>query len=317
MGLSVLQWNANGLKCHFALFSNYVNSLDILPDIICIQETFLKPGRKCSLKGYVTVRNDRLSAARGGLLTYIRNSISFLEIKCPDGLETIGIQIDSSEGRINVYNVYISPDSEVDVNIIEDLFLSKSVVCGDFNAHHPLWGSHKLDNRGEALENIVTTSNHVLLNDGQGTFIVNEERTSPLDLTMVHNSFASHADWRVVNDDLGSDHFPVLTIINPYPIKESTQSNSFDIGRVNWDFFQMYIAYNFCDINFSNNIDDNLSTIIDAITDSIEKSIPDESPVSRKHPRVPYWNKDCQDAWKSKKKCKRKSDRSKLLCDFI
>lgn len=317
MGLSILQWNAHGLKAHYAFFHKYIFSLENLPDIICIQETFLKPNKTFSLAGYSVIRRDRTSAPCGGVVTLVHKSISYDELICPGNFEAIGVQINSSEGLIDIYNVHIPPDSPQDISLLDKLFTDRSVVCGDFNAHHILWGSSKTDDRGAALERVLMESNHTILNDGHGTYIINNEKTSPLDLTFVHKQFALNADWVVENDELGSDHFPVLTTINFSPIKETPAQKSLNTRRANWEFYKLHAAVYFTDINFDESIENVHQNVLNAITSSIEKATPDESIRTRKPPKVPYWDKTCEDAHMSKVKSKRRAARTKLLSDHI
>ena len=59
------------------------------------------------------------------------------------------------------------------------------VVCGDFNAHHKLWGGRRNDTKGNHLYNHVIENNIVVLNDGTGTRLnpINME-TSSIDLSL-------------------------------------------------------------------------------------------------------------------------------------
>ena len=91
MDLKLLQWNAQNIKSHLAYFMKYMSSLTNTPDIICIQETHLKPKHNFSLPGYVPVRKDRTFAEKGGLLTLVKSSISYSDLDCPDGVESVGI----------------------------------------------------------------------------------------------------------------------------------------------------------------------------------------------------------------------------------
>jgi len=43
---------------------------------LCLQETFLKPGRSFLLPGYNAVRRDRITGDKGGLLTLVKAHIT-------------------------------------------------------------------------------------------------------------------------------------------------------------------------------------------------------------------------------------------------
>ncbi len=59
MTFLILQWNAQSLIANGQEFKKYINDLTIKPDIICIQETWLKPHLDFILKEYNSVRSDR------------------------------------------------------------------------------------------------------------------------------------------------------------------------------------------------------------------------------------------------------------------
>ena len=64
--LNLCQWNARSLQATGRLFRKLVEETN--PHIICIQESFLKPGKTpLSFTGFTQVREDRLSSAGGGL----------------------------------------------------------------------------------------------------------------------------------------------------------------------------------------------------------------------------------------------------------
>ena len=51
------------------------------PDIICFNETFLKPSYKIKLDNYNIIRNDRIWGRNGGVMVAINKKIQFIEIK--------------------------------------------------------------------------------------------------------------------------------------------------------------------------------------------------------------------------------------------
>ena len=56
-GLLVLIWNARGEQTNLLEFQNFVSKRK--PYIMCITETFLKPGPQFKLRGYAIYRSDR------------------------------------------------------------------------------------------------------------------------------------------------------------------------------------------------------------------------------------------------------------------
>ena len=64
MVLILLQWNARSLIANGQEFKKYIDNLRQKPNVICIQETWLKPQLDFIIKGYAAVRRDRESRRR-------------------------------------------------------------------------------------------------------------------------------------------------------------------------------------------------------------------------------------------------------------
>ena len=165
------QWNANGLKKHTAELKNLLTSKSGLYDIICIQETFLKPVSSYNIQGYVTIRRDRLDAAKGGLITLIKESIKYTrEIDLTD-VEALVITVKTNSGYITVSNVYISPNQTIEIGKLKPLFINtQNVITGDLNAKSNLWGSPVSNHRGVMIESLLEEYDYSVLNTGKPTF---------------------------------------------------------------------------------------------------------------------------------------------------
>jgi len=70
-----MQWNACGILARLNEFKHFLSTLIRLPDVICIQESFLKPHKTLLVDNYEVVRNDRLNKDKGGLVTLVNSSI--------------------------------------------------------------------------------------------------------------------------------------------------------------------------------------------------------------------------------------------------
>ena len=57
MGVTILQWNCNGLHTHSHEFRQFIAEEQY--DIICLSETFLKAGKAYCFYNYNCVRQDR------------------------------------------------------------------------------------------------------------------------------------------------------------------------------------------------------------------------------------------------------------------
>jgi len=68
-------------------------------------------------------------------------------------LETMGIALKTDSGYITVINCYRPPDKAIDITQFVRIFVNDStILTGDFNAKHTLWGSETEDDIGLAIE---------------------------------------------------------------------------------------------------------------------------------------------------------------------
>ncbi|KAL8608701.1 hypothetical protein ACOMHN_002930 [Nucella lapillus] len=95
----------------------------------------------------------------------------------------------------------------------------RTVVLGDFNAHHQWWGGAeaRTDTAGRQLADKFFNSNLCLLNDGSFTRVPDREDHNPttIGLTLVIPLLFGDADWEV-GDLMGSDHLPIRLTLGGY-----------------------------------------------------------------------------------------------------
>lgn len=81
MVFSIIQWNARSLISNGQEFKKYVEDLEVKPNELCIQESWLK--------GYISVRRDRVPGKGGGVVTFIQRGLQFREVRKGEDLEYI------------------------------------------------------------------------------------------------------------------------------------------------------------------------------------------------------------------------------------
>ncbi len=86
----------------------------------------------------------------------------------------------------------------------------------DANAHHTVWGSTDVNEKGDSLFEFIMSSNLTVLNRGAEFTFYNTIREEILDVTLATMTFAHVIkDWKVTNEILLSDHrcisFHILT----------------------------------------------------------------------------------------------------------
>src|SRR6218665_1406743 len=121
----VAHWNVRGLRANLYQLRNYLNETRYPPDIVCLQETFLKEKMKTpKIDNYNAVRKDYVKHSRRGLAILIRTGTSFtiLDIDQIESAEILGIRIKSEHGHLEIINAYIAPDNKIVKTDIEKFF---------------------------------------------------------------------------------------------------------------------------------------------------------------------------------------------------
>jgi len=144
--MKIVQWNARSLIANGQEFKRFVYQLAGLTDILCIQETWLRPQLNFSIPGYNLVRKDRVGTNGGGCGTFVKEGVAFREIIDAPG-ECVIVEVWTRGGGIKVVNFY-NPCNQLlleDLNKIRSKAGDNFIWCGDFNAHNSLqfymvWG---------------------------------------------------------------------------------------------------------------------------------------------------------------------------------
>ena len=212
--LSILQDNINGLRNKLEELKLLIH--DTHADIITIQETKLTPKAKTQkIHNFTSVRTDRLHKAGGGLITLIRDNITFTTTDIHSTINTHnieGTEIDkvhiNNTKHITIANIYIPPrdttsthyktaDTDIQHCIQYITNIPHSVLTGDVNAHSTLWHSYTDDHRGQLIADVISNSDHITLNTNTPTRVPNTtlQQTSSPDITTVSNTLYNRASW--------------------------------------------------------------------------------------------------------------------------
>ena len=173
--LRILQWNCLSFfqrKCHLLQISDHY-------DIIILLESKLSPDRQASLPNFVAIRNDHTLGGGGGIVIFLKNDIPFRTVdsipNTPLVLETLSIDITTSQGELLIVDFYRPPSPTIPSNLWRSLVNATSnyesvFVGGDFNCHNTIWGSSHTCQVGQEIPLPFTDNDVILLNDGSPTF---------------------------------------------------------------------------------------------------------------------------------------------------
>ena len=252
-----------------------------------------------TIPGYYPVRRDRqANIKRGGLIFYIRETILHVD----DGyINEGGQEISSIRVRLNkkkwipITNFYLPPPNssgqriEFNPSIIP--FSSSSLICGDFNAHHPVWDAiQPEDSRGSDTLEWACSNNLHILNDTSPTRHnrATGNGSSP-DITVAGSTWANKCAWAVDNEEIGgSDHLPIIITVHSkikhQPITSATprwRSNGID-----WVKFREAVEKNISKSSSHSSLKKRADSFTNAILKAAHKHVGKVKPKKRDNPRM-------------------------------
>lgn len=305
--ITIIQWNANGIDKHGPELLKRMESENLSPHIMCIQETFLKNPKTFELTGYTAIRNDRKDTPKGGLLILIKDGISYQEIQGSEKIECQIIQISTNKkGRtVQLVNIYNPPKNEMNLEEYNKIFkLKNAIIMGDFNAKSRSWGNDKENKEGLVLEKLIDEHDFVVINNGEPTYQRNEGGTSILDLTIVSNNLANKCCWNTIRDTCGSDHMPIQITLHEQVLVEDANPEKWKLHKANWELYKKLCIKNIGKIN-ENDIEKNKEQFQSQLIEVATKCIPKSSTNKMiKVKAMPYWTDKCTRITKERNKAR-------------
>lgn len=205
---SIFQWNARGLKTRIS---------DIRPFVFKNQFPIIVI---CEPRLHNAIRLSRYEAFKSAtcneqskVIVYIRCELTYIEhpVTPDDNNQCVCLTVKRRDFTFTLVGAYISPSSRFDSARLSAILSATPgpwIVTGDFNAHHPLWGSLKMDRRGRQVVSFASDQELRCVNDGSPTFLRGSTYSSCLDLTFVSRSLTHKVQWFADNETHGSDHIP-------------------------------------------------------------------------------------------------------------
>ena len=275
--LNILQWNCRSLVPKLKIFESLLIQEKIHIAAIC--ETWLNSDNNLNIKNYNVFRQDRINSF-GGVAILSHKSILACKTNyntSNNDIEVVGVKILNCDQIRYIYSVYCPSDArttQYDWDHLLSFCDTKTLILGDFNAHHVDW-SYKTDTRGTQLYNSIVDSNFITLNDGNATRLQLVQgvlhKTSP-DLSLVSSDIPFNFDWSVTNESLGSDHLIIKLCTSIQFNMNFIKKRNFKLA--NWHGYRTYIKTLFTNFIFTDNIQQDYNNFIDLINKAAEKFIP-------------------------------------------
>ena len=150
--IKILHLNINGLRRKVNDLKAFI--VEEKPDMITLNETKLTGNMTFIIDGYTSIVMNRPGRTiGGGIATLIKNNLKYSNVQkyWIDKHEIIKVSIHSKNKKSNIVNCYIPPSAKINKEVIELLSDKNTLIVGDLNAKHTLWGSKKV-NKGKILE---------------------------------------------------------------------------------------------------------------------------------------------------------------------
>lgn len=301
----IFQWNCRGLVHKWHELRHTLSTTK--PLIICLQETLLLPTDQYRfLSQHYRAHHHHAHPTRrqGGTSILISNTIPHHPIPLIGNLQAVACQITFQNTSFIVCSIYLPPSQPLDCNLLDQFlhqFTLPVIICGDFNGKHPLWGSINSDHRGRQIAHLINQHNLHTLNDGTPTRLNEHTGTSThLDLTVCTPTLTPLLTWNCLEDFHGSDHAPIL-IQFTNKSTHTTHLHRWNTKRADWTEYNKHIKFN-CSIS-------DYKTKIPHITESLltaaYRTIPHTPIGTRNHHNCPWWNEQCNQAIKHRKRALR------------
>ena len=299
----IIQWNCRGLKTNlnelFILISN------LLPAIICLQETFLKHDQTLNIKNFTQYNhiNNTDQRASGGATILIRNDIPQSEIKITTKLQAVAAQATLPK-TTTICSLYLPPNETLNRVELDQLIhqLPKPfILMGDFNCHGVTWGCQNTNKRGKIIEEFLDQNQLCCYNDGTNTYLHSATGTySAIDLTICDPSIFMDYHWSVYEETCGSDHFPII-LENQNPVRDS-KTPRWNLQKADWQGFR-----DACLTELTSEPDNGKEDILhftNTLHKIAEQNIPRTSTSSKFN--NPWFNHDCRKAVRARRAALRK-----------
>ncbi|VDI67364.1 Hypothetical predicted protein [Mytilus galloprovincialis] len=172
---------------------------------------------------------------------------------------------------------FVASDTKLpQYNNIFDQIKGKFILCGDFNAHHTMWGGKHTDTKGRELFSFLEYKDIVLLNDGTGTRCnPSTLELAPIDLSFCNSSLASKITWSVdLTSSYGSDHHVVNINFSHKQMQNDETESVYNYKKADWEAFSSKCNEHLSPDMISDNIEETCSRLTNKILQIAGECIP-------------------------------------------
>lgn len=315
--LKIIHWNVCSIRNKKDYLIFLINEQN--PDVVFLNETWLKSEECFHIRGYRIIRDDR-GDGHGGIASLIKENVQFQRVVVDDTylptvFQYIAVHIDNTT-YINLYN---PPDNNIYPKSWERFvksFFGEICILGDINAHHPLWDTTPINRNGRTVHDTLDDLNLVVMNDGTSTRFSHSQalHTSAVDLVLCSSSLAQGMTWTVLGDPGRSDHYPVMCTVHMQVNTAGFRPPALrrQINKANWSLYRESVNSNFNPLNPS------YVDFEHAIKYAADIAIPTKACSTKsKKICVPWWDSECTLAMNRRKIALRTFSNNPTLDNYL
>ncbi|GFW51840.1 putative RNA-directed DNA polymerase from transposon X-element [Trichonephila clavipes] len=297
----LVSWNCRGYRSYTDDVKNIIRQYH--PVCVALQETFLKSCHTTKIRRYGCVRKDTEGpSVSGGVCIFTSLDVPSSALPLHTSLQAVAVRIHSTS-LITVCCRYLPPNTAIhqhDLNNLINQLPAPFVILGDFNGHSTLWGSAKTNPRGRQIEQVLSDHCLCLLNHEEPTYFHEPTRSfHTLDLAICSPSLFPNFSLSIEKDLYNSDHFPVI-LSHDSDTDRKTFPPTYTYRRADWALFTQLAVITDAMVK-TDSVDTAVQEVTNVLIAAADFSIPKSSNHSFQHYK-PWWNADCQTAYKNQRK---------------
>lgn len=333
--VNILLWNCRGFRNK----KNELRKRIIDFDIIVLTET------KCNeiknqhvyLSGFKTYAKGSIESS-GGIAISVRNNIEFDIIqqweRIGNEIDILGIRVKNTQQK-NLVAIYRRPGSTTTKNKWKEIFefeerQLETIFVGDFNAHNTAWNCQNTDKNGEYLWDITYEKELICINEGTESRIGDIGQIgSNIDLIFSTMEIADSLECEQSNEPWGSDHYPLKLKLKKEVQIYRKKTNKFTTKKTRWKEYAKAVQRVMQARTTRNEEEQNediereyqefIEIIKEAITNITDGGRTDgrnKSQNSIQKNQVRWWDEECEEAIKERRKAFKKFKEKKDTHSF-
>ena len=131
----------------------------------CLQETLFGAQERRASQGFSIFSKLDQNHGHHGAAMLVHNSRHHYPFTLQENLQAVAVQVQLKR-KYTICSLYLSRSENIQDNDIVDLFdqlPEPSLVLGDFNARHAMWGDSERNNNGAMMESLLPRLNVITI----------------------------------------------------------------------------------------------------------------------------------------------------------